>query len=84
MAALALLIVVPGFLVFGMFPVLVVAGVLCGVPLLAKAWQWLAAPVSDSDAGAPLPVAGTCRVCGRPAVNERSTFCEEHRWKGPS
>jgi hypothetical protein len=29
------------------------------------------------------PVAGVCRVCGAPAYNERATFCEAHRYKGP-
>ncbi len=29
-----------------------------------------------------LPVAGTCRVCGAPAYNERATFCDDHRFRG--
>jgi hypothetical protein len=27
------------------------------------------------------PVPGTCQVCGRPAVNPRSTLCEEHTYR---
>jgi hypothetical protein len=48
-------------------------------------WCWLAAPVAEAEADRtePLPVAGTCRVCGEPAVTPRSTFCEAHRYKGP-
>lgn len=43
-------------------------------------------PVSDQalDPYAVIPVAGTCRVCGAPAHNERATFCTEHQWKGPT
>ncbi len=46
-------------------------------------WRWTAAPVTDAEADAMElpPVPGECRVCGRPAQNERSTFCEEHRHK---
>lgn len=49
------------------------------------AWKWLFAPVEDSELRQAdhIPVAGTCRVCGAPAYNERATFCEEHRYKGP-
>jgi len=63
-------------------------------PLLALAvlpfflfalWRFLA-PVADDDLRLeePPPKPGACRVCGRPATTPRSTFCEEHRWQGPS
>jgi hypothetical protein len=50
------------------------------------AFRWLGAPVSDTEADKTdvVPVAGTCRICGAPAYNERATFCEQHRYKGPS
>ena len=34
-----------------------------------------------AKAAGPPPVAGTCRVCFRPAHTPQSTFCEEHRYK---
>ena len=59
--------------------------VLLVLPLLYFGWRALAGPVTEADAerAEPLPVAGTCRVCGEPTVNPRSTFCETHRYKGP-
>ena len=43
-------------------------------------------PVTDAEADAfeiP-PVAGVCRTCGVPAITSKATFCEAHRYKGPS
>jgi hypothetical protein len=42
-------------------------------------------PVSDAQADRVElpPVAGTCRVCGKTAHSPQSTFCEEHRYRGP-
>jgi hypothetical protein len=47
--------------------------------------RWLFLPVSDEEADRAemLPVAGTCRVCGKEAYGPLATFCEEHRYKGP-
>lgn len=58
------------------------AGLLAGGALFL--WGMLGG-VSDTAADQKeiMPVAGTCRVCGKSAYNERSTFCEEHRYKGP-
>ena len=36
---------------------------------------------NPAKAAGPPPVAGTCRVCFRPAHTPQSTFCEEHRYK---
>lgn len=54
--------------------------------VLFLAWRWLFAEVGDPELKRTdhIPVAGTCRVCGAPAYNERATFCEEHRYKGPA
>lgn len=38
---------------------------------------------NPEKAAGPPPVAGTCRVCYRPAHTPESTFCEEHRFKIP-
>jgi hypothetical protein len=77
----------------------VVSGITHGFPWVVAfptfaAWigaVWFAykaffAPVTDSEAqdADVIPVGGTCRVCGAPAYNERATFCEEHRYKGPT
>ena len=55
--------------------VLVAAGVF-GVGFLAEMMK--RHPVK---AAGPPPVAGTCRVCFRPAHTPHSTFCDEHRYK---
>lgn len=55
--------------------VLVAAGVF-GVGFLAEMMK--RHPVKASG---PPPVAGTCRVCFRPAHTPQSTFCDEHRYK---
>lgn len=64
---------------------LIVVGVLFWAAALVQGWRWKLAPISDQEADRAdvLPVAGTCRVCGAPAYNERATFCEQHRYKGP-
>jgi hypothetical protein len=36
-----------------------------------------------AKASGPPPVAGTCRVCFRPAHTPQSTFCDEHRYRPP-
>lgn len=56
------------------------------VPVLGVFYWWLRASVSEEEANrvAVIPVAGVCRVCGAEAYSERSTFCEEHRYKGPA
>ena len=56
---------------------------------LAVAWLIFRAkfaPVSDAEADKVelMPVAGTCRVCGEPAITPQATFCQEHRFQGPS
>lgn len=58
---------------------------LCALPVAFFAWRWLISPVSDAQADrVELPlVAGTCRVCQAPASTPQSTFCEEHRYRGP-
>ena len=38
---------------------------------------------AEADQAELLPVAGTCRVCGKPAYNERATFCAEHQYRLP-
>ena len=38
---------------------------------------------NPEKAAGPPPVAGTCRVCYRPAHTPESTFCEEHRYRLP-
>lgn len=57
------------------FGVLVAAGVF-GVGFLAEMMK--RHPVKEAG---PPPVAGTCRVCFRPAHTPQSTFCDEHRYK---
>jgi hypothetical protein len=44
------------------------------------------AQVSDAEADRVelMPVAGTCRVCGEPGYSPQATFCQEHRYQGPS
>ncbi len=56
---------------------------------LGVAWLLFRAkfsPVSDEEADRVElpPVAGTCRLCGRPSFTPQSTFCEEHRYQGPN
>ena len=47
--------------------------------------RWLFTAIGDGDLKSePPPVAGTCRVCFKPAHSPESTFCEEHRYKLPS
>ena len=43
----------------------------------------LLTPVSDTEADRVevMPVAGTCRVCGRDAHTPQASFCDEHRFK---
>jgi hypothetical protein len=67
---------------FLFFPV----GALVWILTAFLGYRWLGAPISDTEADKTdvAPVAGTCRVCGAPAYNERATFCEQHRYKGPS
>lgn len=36
-----------------------------------------------AKASGPPPVAGTCRICFRPAHTPQSTFCDEHRYRPP-
>lgn len=57
-----------------------------GLAVLFLAWRWLFAEVGDPELSRTdhIAVAGTCRVCGAPACNERATFCEDHRYKGPA
>lgn len=53
---------------------------------LAAGAIWALIKLAQHGASIPveqLPVAGVCRVCGQPAYNERATFCEEHRYRGP-
>lgn len=47
--------------------------------------RWLLFSISDAEADRVelLPLAGVCRVCGRPAITPRATFCEEHAYKPP-
>jgi len=56
------------------------------LPPLFFGWRWKFAPVSQEEADRielpPKP--GVCRVCGAPAVTPQSTFCEQHRYKGPT
>jgi hypothetical protein len=69
---------IPWFL---LFPTLA-----CWIGAVYLGWKWLFAPVTEAELEGQdaIPVAGTCRVCGAPAYNERATFCEEHRYKGPT
>jgi len=55
--------------------VLVAAGVF-GVGFLSEMMKR-----NPVKAAGPPPVAGTCRVCFRPAHTPQSTFCDEHRYK---
>ena len=55
--------------------VLVAAGVF-GVGFLAEMMKR-----NPQKVAGPPPVAGTCRVCFRPAHTPQSTFCDEHRYK---
>lgn len=55
---------------------LVVAAGVFGIGLLVEL-----AKRNPAKAAGPPPVAGTCRVCFRPAHTPQSTFCEEHRYK---
>lgn len=55
--------------------VVVAAGVF-GIGLLVEM-----AKRHPAKAAGPPPVAGTCRVCFRPAHTPQSTFCDEHRYK---
>ena len=55
--------------------VLVAAGVF-GIGFLAELMKR-----NPAKAAGPPPVAGTCRICFRPAHTPQSTFCEEHRYK---
>lgn len=63
-----------------------------GLAPLALAVVWLvaalrgkSAPISDAEADKVElpPIPGECRVCGRPAQNSRSTFCELHQYRAP-
>jgi hypothetical protein len=57
------------------FGVLVAAGVFA-IGFLAEMMKR-----NPVKAAGPPPVAGTCRVCFRPAHTPQSTFCDEHRYK---
>lgn len=53
---------------------------------LSSAVAWVLMQLASRGsgvAGEKLPVAGVCRVCSQPAYDERATFCEEHRYRGP-
>lgn len=65
--------------------ILMLMGAFFWLAALIQGYRWKMAPVTDREADRVdvLPVAGTCRVCGTPAYNERATFCEVHRYKGP-
>jgi hypothetical protein len=63
-----------------------------GLAPLALAILWvvsavrgLSAPVSDAEADRVElpPTPGECRVCGRPAINARATFCDLHQYRAP-
>lgn len=85
-SALAALLIVPWFL-DPASPTRPTTGylILCALPAVFFAWRWLISPVSDAQADrVELPLAaGTCRVCQAPASTPQSTFCEEHRYRGP-
>ena len=59
-----------------------------GIGLLLSLYlavRWLVFRISDAEADRVelLPLAGVCRVCGKPAITPRATFCEEHAYKAP-
>lgn len=64
-------------------PLFVGIGLLLAIFL---AFRWLVFRISDAEADRVelLPVAGVCRVCGKPAITARATFCEEHAYKPPA
>src|SRR5207244_4004612 len=64
-------------------PLFIGVGLLLAVFLAVR---WLILPISDDEADRAqlLPVAGVCRVCGKPAINARATFCDEHAYKPPA
>jgi len=89
----------PGVMVFAIAGAAVAAGalILVGLPAFVGVAGGIGAGVAIAITGlivgamkrspqkqsGPSPVPGTCRVCFRPAHTPESTFCEEHRYKGP-
>lgn len=90
---------VPGTVVFSIAGAVVTAGalMLVGLPLFVGVAGGIGAGMAIAVAGfivgamkrnpqkqeGPSPVPGTCRICFRPAHTPESTFCEDHRYKGP-
>ena len=88
-AVRSLVVAGAGGLLGGLGLVLVGIPALLAVPLAALlaagifAVGYIAAMMRrhPAKASGPPPVAGTCRVCFRPAHTPQSTFCDEHRYK---
>ncbi len=79
------LIATLGLLIGGMQVSLGGLAVLLWVAALILGFQAKAARIADADADRVdlPPQPGTCRVCGAAAYNERATFCDQHRYRGP-
>jgi hypothetical protein len=79
-------VVIGGGLVLAGLPVFVgVAGAIgAGMAVVVAGLIAGAMKANPQKLSGPAPVPGTCRVCFRPAHTPESTFCEEHRYKGPA